>query len=76
VERYRAAFAAIGCGSNMARSRETGLDPKSIYLALKGEQVGEHFMARTISALQKPQHARALAQVGIAATLDSLFEVV
>jgi hypothetical protein len=74
--RYLAAFAAIGCTSNLARSRASGLDPKSIYSALKGEQVGEQFMARTIAALQREEHRAHLAEVGIEPTLDSLFEVV
>lgn len=74
--RYLAAFAAIGCSSNLARSRETGLDPKSIYSALKGEPVSEKFMAHTIAALQKDETYRVLlAEVGIDPTLDSLFEV-
>lgn len=73
--RYLAAFAAIGCSSNLARARETGLDPKSIYSALKGEQVGEQFMARTIAALKQPKYRVLLAEVGIDPTLDSLFEV-
>ncbi len=75
VERYLAAFAAIGCHSDAARSRESGLDPKSIYRALRGEQVGEHFMARTVATLLKPEHRIALSKIGIEPTLDSLFEV-
>lgn len=73
--RYLAAFAAIGCNSDLARSRETGLDPKSIYSALKGEQVGGRFIARTITALRKDEYQPLLAEVGIDPTLDSLFEV-
>lgn len=75
VERYLAAFAAIGCHSDLARSRESGLDPKSIYRALRGEQVGEHFMARTVATLQKDEHRYRLEKIGIEPTLDSLFEV-
>lgn len=73
--RYLAAFAAIGCTSNLARARETGLDPKSIYSALEGEPVGEKFMANTIATLQQEKYRALLAEVGIGATLDSLFEV-
>ncbi|MFI6759400.1 hypothetical protein ACIBF5_09690 [Micromonospora sp. NPDC050417] len=73
--RYLAAFAAIGCSSNLARSRETGLDPKSIYSALKGGGVGEQFMACTIAALRKEEYRSLLSEIGIEASLDSLFEV-
>lgn len=73
--RYLAAFAAIGCDSNMARARESGLDPKSIYSALKGEQIGEQFVAKTIATLQQEQHRAKLTEIGITPTLDSLFEV-
>jgi len=74
--RYLAAFAAIGCSSNLARSRESGLDPKSIYSALKGEPVSEKFMAHTIAALRKDEkYSALLAEIGIDPTLDSLFEV-
>lgn len=73
--RYLAAFAAIGCGSNLAKARVSGLDAKSIWAALRGEQVGERFIAQTVAALQRDEHRDKLAEVGIEATLDSLFEV-
>lgn len=73
--RYLAAFAAIGCTSKEACARESGLDPKSIYNALKGDVVGNRFMAQTIAALQKDEHRTLLAEIGIEPTLDSLFEV-
>lgn len=74
--RYLAAFAAIGFTSNQARARECQLDPKTIYAALEGEQVGERFMARTIATLKKKKYRAKLSEVGIEPTLDSLFEVV
>lgn len=73
--RYLAAFAAIGCRSNAARARESGLDPKSIHSVLNGGQVGEKFMAHTIAVLKKEEYRALLAEVGIEPTLDSLFEV-
>jgi len=73
--RYRAAFAAIGCTSTLAIARECGLDPKSVYRVLDGEQVGEHMMARTVATLARPEYAPLLADIGIEPTLDSLFEV-
>jgi hypothetical protein len=76
VSRYLAAFGAIGCGTDMAKARETGLDPKSIWRAIKGEQIGEQFMAVTVAALSKDEHQGRLAEIGIEPTLDSLFEVV
>lgn len=73
--RYLAAFAAIGCASNMAKAQVCELDPKSIYSALEGQQVGPRFQVRTILTLRKPEYAPQLRAIGIEPTLDSLFEV-
>lgn len=75
LARWRAAFAAIGCTSTYAIARKCGLDPKSVYRVLDGEQVGEHFMARTVATLANPEHAPLLKEIGIEPTLDSLYEV-
>lgn len=73
--RFLAAFAAIGCKTVMAKARVTNLDPKSISLALHGAQVGEKFMAYTLTALDKPENRAVLAEIQIPPTLDSLFVV-
>lgn len=73
--RYLAAFAAIGANSRQAIARETGLDPKSVWTGLSGGKVGEQFIAKSIAALRRNEHRERLAQTGIDASLDSLFEV-
>lgn len=73
--RYLAAFAAIGCHSKTAIAQVCKLDTKSVYSALEGKQVGEHFIKQTILTLRKQEYSTQLRIAEIDPTMDSLFEV-
>lgn len=63
----------LGCESEAARARLLGVDRKTIQRARAG-QVGERFVAQTISALRR--YEAELAEYGMRASFDELFEVV
>lgn len=71
--RFNAATAAIGCASEIARSKLIGVDERTIRRA-RGGVIGEVFIARTIAALQR--HASELAEIGMRPIFDEVFEVV
>lgn len=73
TRRFLLATNALGCESDLARSRLLGIDPKTISLACRGATVGGTFVAKTITTMRK--HRAELAEVGIDATIDSFFEV-
>ena len=76
TSRFRAAFAAAGHSSVEAIAREIGMVHKSVQRALDGDAVGAPLMANTIYALSRNEYQPFLTEIGIAPTLDSLFEIV
>lgn len=73
--RFVLATNAVGCESDLARARLLKINAKTIREARQGHIVGGQFAAKTIARLRHPKYAEQLAEVGIAPTLDSLFEV-
>lgn len=65
---------ALGCESDLARSRLLGIDPKTIGEARRGSTIGGIFVAKTISVMR--EHVDQLADIGIEPTIDAFFEVV
>lgn len=63
----------IGVTTDDARAKLIGVDPKTIRRVRQGV-LGEVFIAATIAALRR--HADRLAQFGVTAGFDDLFEVV
>lgn len=74
TRRFLLATMALGCDSDLARSKLLHIGPKKIAEARKGATVGGIFVAKTVDAMRK--HADALAEVGIEPTIDAFFEVV
>lgn len=71
-ERFDQITKALGCDSDMARSRLLDVDPKTIYRARRGV-VGEDFIARSIAIMS--QHASELEAIGIRPSFEAMFEV-
>lgn len=74
TRRFLLATMALGCESDLARSRLLGIGPKKIAEARKGATVGGVFVAKTVQVMR--ENAEALAEVGIEPTIDAFFEVV
>lgn len=74
--RYVAAFAAIGCTSKEAIARAIDMNVDSVSRALEGAQIGEPFIAASLSTLDKEENRELLALTGIEPTFHSIFEIV
>lgn len=74
TRKFMLATNALGCESDLARSRLLDIDPKTIGEARRGATVGGVFVAKTMLVMR--EHAAALAEVGIEPTIDAFFEVV
>lgn len=70
---FELAMLAIGRERLSQQARLLEIDVKTLKRALAGENVGERFMAQTISAFRG--HANTLARRGISVSLDEFFEV-
>lgn len=71
-DRFDLITRVLGCGSDTARARLLGLDPKTIWSARRG-QIGAAFIAKTLYTLDS--HRAQLAEVSITPTFEELFEV-
>jgi hypothetical protein len=73
TRKFLLATNALGCESDLARSRLLGIDPKTIGDARRGGTIGGIFVAKTVKVMR--EHPEVLAEVGIEPTIDAFFDV-
>ena len=74
VGHFLRCMSALGCDSDVSRSRLIDVDPRTLYNARQGKAISGDFVARTLNAFRA--RGAELDEAGLATTFDDLFEVV
>lgn len=73
VSHFLDCMKALGCDSDVARSRLLDVDPKTLYNARQGKPISGDFVAKTLAAFA--EHETKLTEARLGTRFEDLFEV-